>query len=115
MSADSSKLCSKCKRVKNKKRYFAPKKARSKKTGEIMYSSWCKKCKAEHNLKKSDNIPCMYCGKPHNPSFVACRSCVPAKERKKHPYKHKTPIDPKWLVRGNISHYNKACPISQEA
>ena len=114
------KQCSKCKERRDKKEHFTVRSI-SKKTGKPLYVSWCNDCRAKHARTTTKNIPCIHCGKPHNPSFKACRKCLPStvKKKKRKPrvkyVKLKTPINPKWLVRGLIHNTSRASIFGQDA
>jgi len=68
-----SKMCSKCKEIKDLSGFS--KRAKSKKTGEQLYLSWCRLC----NLKRQ-------------------------KERDNPVERHRGTVDPKYLSRGSISY-----------
>ena len=125
------KVCTNPKCLKGNKpqplKNFTKRTGRSKKNGEQMYLSHCKKCcvsaQNERVKKKRAAIKieiektqtekfCIDCGAKVSRYAKRCVMC----RQKQNGFKIKTKgIDPKYLVRGLISTHNRSCNISNEA
>ena len=97
------KICVKCKESKPIRNFAI--RVKKSKTGKTLYASYCKICNAAANKKKQ----CPFCEKMISKTAKACASC--AASNRKQEYKNilknknnfKGAVNPKWLVRGNVS------------
>ena len=91
--------CTRCDEIKGLERFT--KRGKSKKTGLLLYSSWCKRCVLDDNKIRRDDK------KVKRSPQKALQETAKAR--------HRGTINPKYLVRGNITIGSRASSMSCQA